>query len=89
MTVLSLCYGNFNLSQHDVVTCSSKPTLTGYLSVYSHGCIIIFLCIHFYAYFEIWHPQLEFLVTISPVSKFVYFLFIAAPASYRPNTHLS
>ena len=28
-------------------------------------------------------------VTISSVSKFVYFLSIAAPASYRPNTHLS
>ena len=45
--VLSLCYGDFNLSLHDVVTCSSKPNLTGYLAVYSHGCIIIIFCIHF------------------------------------------
>ena len=61
--VLSLCYGEFYLSLHDVVTCSSKPNLTGYLAVYSHVCIIIiifFFCIQFYAYFEVRHPQLEF-----------------------------
>ena len=37
--VLSFCYGDFYLSLHDVVTCSSKPNLTGYLAVYSHVCI--------------------------------------------------
>ena len=55
--VLSLCYGEFYLSLHDVVTCSSKPSLTGYLAVYSHVCI--FFGIHFYACFEVRHPQLE------------------------------
>ena len=47
--VLSLYYGDFNLSLHDGVTCSSKSNFTSYLAVYSHGCIIFFfvyiLCI--------------------------------------------
>ena len=42
--VLSLCYGDFNLSLHDVVTCSSKPNLTGNLAVYSIHRL------HFFAY---------------------------------------
>ena len=53
------CYGDFNLSLHDVVTCSSKPNLTGNLAVYSP---VTFFCIHFYAYFKVRHPQLEFKV---------------------------
>ena len=46
--VLSLCCGEFYLSLHDVVTCSSKPNLTGYLAVYSHVCIIIFFFAHIF-----------------------------------------
>ena len=57
--VLSLCYGEFYLSVHDVVTCSSKPNLTGYLAVYSRVCIISFAYIFMHT-LEVRHPQLEF-----------------------------
>ena len=61
LIVLSFCYCDFYLSLHDVVTCSSKPNLTGYLAVFSHVCIIFIFFLHtLYAYFEVRHPQLDF-----------------------------
>ena len=45
--VLFFRYGDFYLSLHVLVTCSSKRNLTGYLAIYSH---VFFIIILFFSY---------------------------------------